>query len=102
MRRVLPVIVLAQFCCTSLWFAGNAIAPELAVTLRQPPGFVAPLTSAVQLGFIASTLAYALLAGVDRFSPARVLGLSALAATACNLGLNVPGIDAGALLACGC
>ena len=27
--RVLPIIVLAQFACTSLWFAGNAVLPEM-------------------------------------------------------------------------
>ncbi|WP_400191031.1 MFS transporter [Hymenobacter sp. B81] len=100
MPRPLPVIVLAQFCCTSLWFAGNAIAPELAAQLRQPPAFVAHLTSAVQLGFITGTLVFALLALADRFSPSRVFGLSALAAAACNLALNLPAPDAPALLAC--
>jgi hypothetical protein len=62
MPRILLVIVLAQFLCTSLWFAGNAIAADLAATLQQPPTFVAHLTSAVQLGFIAGTLVFALLA----------------------------------------
>ena len=28
-RRVLPVIVLSQFAGTSLWFAGNAVLPDL-------------------------------------------------------------------------
>ncbi|OON70018.1 MFS transporter [Hymenobacter sp. CRA2] len=98
--RTLPVIVLAQFFCTSLWFAGNAIAPELAATLHQPAAFVAHLTSAVQLGFITGTLVFALLAVADRFSPSRVFGLSALAAAACNLGLNLPDVDASSLLAC--
>ncbi|MCC3157072.1 MFS transporter [Hymenobacter sp. 15J16-1T3B] len=96
--RTLPVIVLAQFCCTSLWFAGNAIAPDLAARLQQPAAFVAHLTSAVQLGFITGTLTFALLAVADRFSPSRVFGLCALAAAACNLGLLLPA--AGNLLVC--
>jgi MFS family permease len=95
----LPVIVLAQFFCTSLWFAGNAIAADLAARLQQPAAFVAHLTSAVQLGFITGTLLFALLAVADRFSPSRVFGLSALAAAACNLGLVLQGVDAGSLLA---
>ncbi|GAB3825744.1 MFS transporter [Hymenobacter jeollabukensis] len=98
--RTLPVIVLAQFFCTSLWFAGNAIAADLAAMLHQPAAFVAHLTSAVQLGFISGTLTFALLAVADRFSPSRVFCLSALAAAACNLGLLLPGLDAGGLLAC--
>ncbi|GAA4386893.1 MFS transporter [Hymenobacter koreensis] len=97
--RVLPVIVLAQFSCTSLWFAGNAIAPELAALVQQPPAFVAHLTSAVQFGFITGTLVFALLAIADRFSPSRVFYLSAVAAAMCNLGLNLRGADAGSLLA---
>ena len=42
MRSVLPVIVLAQFGCTSLWFAGNAILPDLARTAQLPADFLAP------------------------------------------------------------
>ncbi|WP_317128360.1 MFS transporter [Hymenobacter radiodurans] len=99
MPRILPVIVLAQFLCTSLWFAGNAIAADLAATLQQPPTFVALLTSAVQLGFISGTLVFALLAIADRFSPSRVFFFSALAAALCNLGINLPGVEAGSLLA---
>lgn len=100
MSRVLPVIVLAQFCCTSLWFAGNAIAADLAARWQPPPAFVGHLTSAVQLGFIGGTLVFALLAVADRFSPSRVFGLSALAAALCNLGIVLPHIDPGGLLAC--
>ena len=36
---------------TSLWFAGNAAAPELEALLGQS-GLVPMITSAVQLGFI--------------------------------------------------
>ncbi|MBC6990069.1 MFS transporter [Hymenobacter sp. BT491] len=99
MSRILPVIVLAQFFCTSLWFAGNAIAVDLAAALQQPPTFVAHLTSAVQLGFITGTLVFALLAIADRFSPSRVFFLSALAAALCNLGINLGSLEAGNLLA---
>ena len=100
MSRILPTIVGAQFCCTSLWFAGNAVAPDMAARLHQGPGFVASLTSAVQLGFIAGTLAFALLAIADRFPPARVFCLSAALAALCNLGLVLPGLPVGGLLAC--
>ncbi|SHM04645.1 MFS transporter [Hymenobacter psychrotolerans] len=99
MSRILPTIVGAQFFCTSLWFAGNAVAPDIAAQLHQPPGFVATLTSAVQLGFITGTLTFALLALADRFSPSRVFCVSALLAAACNLGVNLSGIGAPELLA---
>ncbi|ALD20683.1 MFS transporter [Hymenobacter sp. DG25A] len=99
MQRILPVIVLAQFFCTSLWFAGNAIAPDIAAQFHLPPGFVAYLTSAVQLGFITGTLTFAVLTIADRFSPSRVFFVSALVAAVCNLGINLGGIGTGGLLA---
>ncbi|RPD47976.1 MFS transporter [Hymenobacter sediminis] len=98
MSRILPTLVVAQFFCTSLWFAGNAVAPDVAAQLHLPPGFVATLTSAVQLGFIAGTLTFALLAVADRFSPSRVFFISALLAATCNLGVNLSGIGAAELL----
>ena len=43
------------------------------------------LTSAVQFGFIAGTLVFALLAIADRFSPRRVFLVCSLAGAACTL-----------------
>ncbi len=83
--RVLPVITLAQFAGTSLWFAANAVMPELQRELALPPHALGSLTSAVQLGFIAGTLLFALLAVADRFSPRRVFLLCSLAGAACAL-----------------
>ncbi len=82
-RRILPVIVLSQFACTSLWFAGNAILPDLDL----PSTAVGPLTSAVQFGFITGTLAFALLTIADRFSPSRVFFVCGLLAALANLGV---------------
>lgn len=83
-RHVLPVIVIAQFCGTSPWFAVNAVMPELQRSLSLAPGAVGSLSSAVQLGFIAGTLVFALLAVADRHSPRLVFLLCALAAAAGN------------------
>jgi MFS family permease len=80
---ILPVIVVSQFLCTSLWFAGNAVAPELARSFSS--GAAGHLTSAVQLGFIAGTLFYSFLTIADRFSPSRVFFLSSLAGALANL-----------------
>jgi hypothetical protein len=71
-KRILPVIVFAQFCCTSLWFAGNAVMNELVVNFNLPSSALGHLTSAVQLGFIVGTLIFAVLSIADRFSPSRV------------------------------
>ena len=82
-RRILPVIVLAQFAGTSLWFAVNAVMPDLQQAWGLPAAAVGTLTSAVQLGFVAGTLVFALLLVADRFAPARVfLACSLLGALA--------------------
>jgi MFS family permease len=91
MKHVLPTIVLAQFLCTTLWFVGNAVMPDVISIFGLDPLFFATQTSAVQLGFISGTLLFALLSVADRFSPSRVFFLSAVAAAACNLGLLVSG-----------
>ncbi len=75
---ILPVIVLAQFCGTALWFAGNAVLPELTATFHLGDQALANLTSAVQLGFIAGTLIFAFLNLADRFSPSKVFFTSAM------------------------
>jgi MFS transporter, DHA1 family, inner membrane transport protein len=82
-RRVLPVIVLSQFAGTSLWFATNAVMPDLQREWGLAAQAVGTVTSAVQLGFVAGTLVFALLMVADRFRPSRVfLGCSLLAALA--------------------
>jgi MFS transporter, DHA1 family, inner membrane transport protein len=71
-RRILPAIALSQLAATSLWFAINAVMPDLQRDAGLPASAVGWLTAAVQLGFIAGTLVFALLAVADRFSPRRV------------------------------
>jgi len=85
-RHILPVLVLAQFAGTSLWFAVNAVMPDLQRELGWPATAVGPLTSALQLGFIVGTLVFALLAIADRFAPRRVFLFCALAGAACTVG----------------
>ncbi len=68
-RRILPVIVLSQLAGISLWFAGNAVLPDLQARMGLPDSMVGHMASAVQLGFIAGTLVFALLAISDRYSP---------------------------------
>ncbi len=87
MRLVLPVIVLSQFLCTTLWFVGNAVMPEIIAAFGLDPLFFAYQTSAVQFGFISGTLLFALLTVADRFSPSKVFFFSAMAAALVNLGV---------------
>lgn len=90
-KYVLPAIVVAQFCCTSLWFAGNAVMAELGTNFNLPDSALGHLTSAVQFGFITGTLLFALLAIADRFSPSKVFGICAFAGAIFNFGTTFEG-----------
>ena len=83
-RRILPVIVLSQFAGTSPWFAVNAVLPDLQRSWAMPAAALATVTTAVQLGFVAGTLLFALLTLSDRFPPTRVFLACSLLAAACN------------------
>lgn len=83
---ILPIIVVSQFCCTSLWFAGNAIMSNLVDAYQLPQGALGHLTSAVQLGFIIGTLVFALLTIADRYSPSKVFLISAILGAIFNVG----------------
>ena len=85
--HILPVIVIAQFFCTSLWFAGNAILPDLAKHLDISPLAWGNMTSAVQFGFITGTLMYAALLIADRFPNSKIFFCSALLAAIANLSI---------------
>lgn len=98
-RRILPAIVLSQLAGTSLWFAVNAVLPDLQRDWQLPAAAVGTLTAAVQAGFIAGTLAFALLTIADRFSPRQVFLLCALAGAGCNAGGALLDGQYGALLA---
>lgn len=90
--HVLPVIVAAQFAGTSLWFAVNAVMPDLQRAWSLPGSAVGALTSAVQLGFIVGTLVFALLGVADRWPARRVFLVCAAAGAAANvLGTVAPG-----------
>ncbi|HEX5023855.1 MAG TPA: MFS transporter [Agriterribacter sp.] len=100
MKRILPAIVIAQFFCTSLWFAGNAIMPDLMKNFDVDQSFLANLTSSIQFGFIAGTFLFALLTVPDRFSPSLVFFVCSIIAGLFNLALSTSGISAPALLLC--
>ena len=82
--RILPVIILSQFAGTSLWFAGNAVLPDLQESWDLPPGALGDITAAVQLGFIAGTLVFAISALSDRFSPRLIFLACALLGALAN------------------
>lgn len=92
MRLTLPIIVLSQFFCTSLWFAGNSVIADLAKELHFETTVLAHLTSSIQFGFITGTLIFAILTISDRFSPSIVFFISAILAGLFNLGMLINAI----------
>jgi len=81
---ILVVIVFAQFFCTSLWFAGNSIVPNLIYNFDLAPTALGNITSSVQFGFISGTLLFALYSVADRYSPSKVFLFCAILGAAFN------------------
>ncbi|MEQ3665235.1 MFS transporter [Olleya sp.] len=86
-KLILPIIVIAQFCCTSLWFAGNGVINDMVLNFNLKLNALGHLTSAVQFGFIIGTLVFAILTIADRFSPSKVFFISALFGATFNLAI---------------
>ncbi|WP_415223600.1 MFS transporter, partial [Psychroserpens sp.] len=77
-KGILLIIVISQFCCTSLWFASNAVMSNLVKVFDLNNEAIGYLTSSVQFGFIVGTLIFAILTIADRFSPSKVFFISAV------------------------
>ena len=88
-NRILPIIVFAQFCCTSLWFAGNAVMSDLVEAFSLESSALGHLTSAVQFGFIFGTLVFAVFTIADRFATSRVFFVSAVLGALFNIGTTI-------------
>ncbi len=87
-KLILPIIVISQFCCTSLWFAGNGVMSELIINFNLKDSALGHLTSAVQFGFILGTLTFAILTIADRFSPSKVFLSCAILGAISNLAVT--------------
>ncbi len=86
-KFILPIIVISQFCCTSLWFAGNGVMGDLVANFNLNENALGHLTSAVQFGFIIGTLVFAIFTIADRFSPSKVFFVSALLGALFNIAI---------------
>jgi MFS family permease len=86
-NHILPTIVIAQFLCTSLWFAGNAVLPDIVKNFPTETNLLANLTSMVQFGFISGTLVFAFFAISDIFLPSKVFFICGIAAALFNLAI---------------
>ncbi|WP_344766765.1 MFS transporter [Pedobacter ginsengiterrae] len=97
-KFVLLIIVISQFLCTSLWFAGNAVLPDIIKNFPAELNLLANLTSMVQFGFIAGTLVFAIFAISDIFAPSKVFFVCGIAASIFNLGICLEFSDVNLLL----
>ena len=87
-KRILPIIVIAQFCCTSLWFASNGVIDAIISEFNLHQNALGYLTSAIQCGFIIGTLTFAILNISDRFSPSKIFFYCAILGSLFNLGIT--------------
>ena len=85
-KNILFIIVISQFCCTTLWFAGNGVINDLIDNFHLNSHALGLLTSAVQFGFIMGTLTFSILTIVDRFSTSKVFFTCAMLGALVNLG----------------
>jgi MFS family permease len=99
-KRILPVIVLSQFAGTSLWFTGNAILPELKQAMHLSQYAVSLVTTAIMLGFVAGTLAFAVLSIADRYSPVKIFFTCSLLAALSNTAVVWLAHDGATLFLC--
>ena len=90
-KHILPIIVFAQFAGTSLWFAGNAILPQIQEAWSLPSNSIAQVTSSVMLGFIVGTLLFSVTSIADRFKPSIVFFICATLGAALNLAVSFTG-----------
>lgn len=93
----LPIIVLSQFAGTSLWFVGNAVLPELKMSLGLSQYALSHVTSAVMIGFVAGTLTFGILSLADRYSPVKLFFISSLLGGLTNMAVVWLARDAGSL-----
>jgi MFS family permease len=81
----LGLIAVAEFLAMTLWFSATAVTPSLVRDLALSPGEAAWLTMAVQVGFVAGTLAGALVNVADLVPAPRLICAGACLAAAANV-----------------
>jgi MFS family permease len=85
--RMLALIALAELFGMSVWFAANAVAPQLALRWTLTPAETGWLSTVVQLGFVGGTALAALLNLADVVPARAYFSASAVAAALANASL---------------
>jgi Major Facilitator Superfamily len=80
----LAVVVVAQLFGTSLWFSANAAFDDLARQWQLNARDLGWLTIAVQAGFIAGTMAFAVSGLADRYKASRIFAICAVLGSIAN------------------
>jgi MFS family permease len=83
-RRALALLACAELLGMSLWFSASALVPQIRDEWRLTESGAGWLTLSVQLGFVAGTLASALLNLPDVLSARRLFAASAFLGAAAN------------------
>lgn len=96
---IVPVIVAAQLACTSLWFAGNAVLPEVQALWKLAESSTGTILAAVQVGFVSGTLLFAVFSISDRFRATTVFLACAVLGALSNLAIATVCDDLASLVA---
>ncbi len=86
---MLALVSVAELLGMSLWFAANAVAPQLRLTWNLSPAQVGWLTAVVQLGFVAGTACIAVLNLADLLPARGLFAACALLGAVANASLLV-------------
>jgi MFS family permease len=90
-RRALLRVAVAAVLANSTWFSATAVVPALSREWQLTSASAAWLAIAVQAGFIAGSVASALLNLPDRLEPRRLMAAAAVAAAVFNAELLTAG-----------
>src|SRR5262245_42968752 len=92
--RMLFLVAVGQLLGMTLWFSATAAAPAIAADLALTRSGTAWLTMAVQAGFVAGTLASALLNLADVLNARRLFAAGCLAGACANAAIAYVGTPA--------
>lgn len=84
--RMLGLLAVSELLGMSLWFTGNAVAPQLQERWHLASSSVGWLTTTVQLGFVAGTALSALFNVADLVPARRLFTIAALMGALANAG----------------
>ena len=96
--RSVAILFLSQVLAMSLWFVSAAVLVDLMREIDLVPWRQAALSSAVQAGFVAGALAFAIFGWSDRYDPRRVFAIAAVAGGCVNALLLVVPADSNAAM----